>query len=281
MRKLGLGINFGMPEVSDEERIRHIAEVGFDAAFTDWKGGGYIDRMAELFRKNSLIFQSVHAPFKRVDRLWSEGDEGEDALRELCDCLDDCAANKVGIMVCHVWIGFGEEHPNDIGIERFARLLKRAEELGVTVAFENTEGEKYLEKVRDDLFSHPNAGFCIDTGHEMCYNRSQDMIGKYGKGGKLVATHLNDNMGITGKKITWHDDAHLLPGDGVGDWHGVAARLCGVGYDGILTSELTVKSKPERTVNDIYRGLDCRTYVRTAYERASRIAGYMDEIRPV
>lgn len=35
----------------------------------------------------------------------------------------------------------------------------------------------------------------------MCVNYSHDLITEYGD--KLIATHLNDNMKMTGDEITW------------------------------------------------------------------------------
>ena len=274
-RLLGMGMGFGRGDVPAEARLEYIAAAGFDATFCGWNPDGDLAATARLIREAGLILQSVHAPFNTVDRMWKRGKEGDEVLNMLCRCLDDCAEAGAPIMVSHVWIGFGRQRPTKIGIERFARLLDHAEKCGVRVAFENTEGEKYLELIRDELFSHPAAGFCIDTGHEMCYNYSEDMITKYGKDGKLIATHINDNLGITGDEITWLDDAHLLPFDGVGDWQGVADRLLSVGYDGIIMSELTTKSKPHRNTHDIYNKLDCEGFVRLAYERMSRFASLM------
>ena len=269
---LGMGMGFGRGDVPAAERLEYIASAGFDATFCGWDPDKGLSDTARLIRKSGLILQSVHAPFNTVDRMWKRGTAGDEVLNMLCRCLDDCAEYGAPVMVSHVWIGFGRQRPTKIGVERFARLLDHAAACGVRVAFENTEGEKYLELIRNELFSHSAAGFCIDTGHEMCYNHSEDMISKYGADGKLIATHINDNLGITGNSITWLDDAHLLPFDGVGDWQGVADRLSAVGYEGILMSELTVKSKPDRHTHDIYADLDCEGFVRLAYERMSRLA---------
>lgn len=274
-RLLGMAMDFGRGEVSADKRLGYIAEAGFDATFCGWSPNSDLAATAALIKKHGLILQSVHAPFNKVNLLWSRKKEGNEVLDMLCRCVDDCAAVGAPIMVCHVWIGFGRQRPNMTGIKRFTALLDHAHKMGVKVAFENTEGEKYLELVRDCLFSHPAAGFCIDTGHEMCYNYSRDLITKYGADGKLIATHINDNEGITGKTIFWLDDAHLLPFDGVGDWQGVADRLSAVGYDGILMSELTTKSKPGRNTHDIYADLSCRDYVFLAYERMARFAELM------
>ena len=114
-----------------------------------------------------------------------------------------------------------------------------------------------------------NVGFCIDTGHEMCYNFSRDLIGKYGE--YLIATHLNDNMGITNPpEITFLDDAHLLPFDGIADWNGIADRLNKCGYDGILTFELNAKGRIGDCPNRIYDSLSFEQYVNLAFERAVR-----------
>ena len=277
--KLGLGIDFGMPEISAPDRIKIIADVGFDSVFTGYGGTRKLEALANEIEKNNLIYQSVHAPFKRIDKMWKRSLETKAVFDELASCVRDCGRFGIGIMICHVWIGFLRERPNVTGIRNFAALLDIAEKSNVKIAFENTEGERYLECLFEKLGDHPSLAFCIDTGHELCYNRGRDMIGKYGRDGKLVATHLNDNLGVTGKKITWLDDAHLLPFDGVCDWDNCAKRLVDVGYSGILTSELTVKSKPDRHENERYSSLSCEEYVKLAYERALRIAKMTDAQR--
>ncbi len=262
--------------VSPADLIPMVKAAGFDGCFFDATGKhGAVAEIAPKIKEGGLIFQSVHAPFSKMNKMWEPGDEGDAALAELIACAEDTARYGVPIMVTHVFIGFGEEHPNDLGVQRFGKVVKRAEELGIKIAFENTEGEKYLELIRDNLFSSPAAGFCIDTGHEMCYNRSEDMISKYGQNGKLFCTHLNDNMGITGPEIFWHDDAHLLPFDGVADWDGIANRLKNVGYDGILTMELTTLNKPNRNTHDRYVPLSPLEFLSLAHEKVLKFAEKM------
>ena len=92
--------------------------------------------------------------------------------------------------------------------------------------------------------------------------------GKYAD--KLICTHLNDNMGQTGDSITWLDDSHLLPFDGVADWNKIAERLNKAGYKGDLTFELTSKSKPERNTHDRYADLDFTGFAALALEKAKK-----------
>lgn len=275
--KLGLGIDFGITELSADERIKIIADAGFDSVFSGWRPGTDLCALAKTVSDCGLIYQSVHAPFGKVNLMWEEGEGGDAVLAELCRCVRECADAGVGIVVSHVWIGFCDEHPNETGVRRFSELVRLAESLGVKIAFENTEGELYLARIRDSLFQSPAAGFCIDTGHEMCYNGRRDMINAFGGGGKLFATHLNDNFGKTGQDITWYDDSHLIPFDGSADWENIAKRLSGVGYNGILTCELKTKSKPERDTHRIYEGLDCAGFVRLAHKRAAEFAAMLQK----
>ena len=44
--KLGLGIGFGMPEIPDADRIKIIAESGFDSVFTGYGGTRKLEALA-------------------------------------------------------------------------------------------------------------------------------------------------------------------------------------------------------------------------------------------
>ena len=106
----------------------------------------------------------------------------------------------------------------------------------------------------------------------MCYNRSRDMLALYGD--RLVCTHINDNLGIRNfdGNITWTDDLHLLPFDGIADWDNIADRLNAHGYNGTLTFELNRESKPDRHDNDRYASMDDADYFARAYAAACRFA---------
>ena len=140
------------------------------------------------------------------------------------------------------------------------------------IAFENTEGEQFLRAVMERFGDSDAVGFCLDTGHEMCYNHSRDMLSLYGK--KVLMTHLNDNLGISdfdGQTI-WTDDLHLLPFDGIANRQRIVERLEEHGYDGIYNFELNKTSKGDRHDNDIYTKMTTPEYINEAYKRACRVA---------
>lgn len=267
MRKLVINGDLGFNKTSDE-MIEAIAKAGWDGIFTGWNENVRSAETAKRIREAGLIYQSVHAPFDKCHYLWEEEEKGDEEFKRLVRCLRDCAEAEVPLVVMHAIIGMQKNSPCDRGIKRFEGLLDEAKSLGIKIAVENTEGECYLEMIMNKLHDHPALGFCIDTGHEMCYNYSRDLINKYGD--KLIATHLNDNMKITGEEITWLDDSHLMPFDGLADWQNIADRLNNVGYAGPLTFELTSLGKPGRNTHAIYDNLDADGFLALALEKAKK-----------
>ena len=256
-------------ELPVPEQIKLFRKIGFDGFFADYTSRADIKAQKKIADEIGMIYQSVHAPFGRMKEMW---ETGEEAAAELIDCLRACAENGIPMMVAHTFIGFQDHSPNERGLENFGKVVVEAERLGVKVAFENTEGEEYLAAVMERFGSSPAVGFCWDTGHEMCYNHSKDMLALYGD--NLIATHLNDNLGIRDYEgeTTWIDDLHLLPFDGIADWNHIVERLNRCNYNGILTFELNRWSKPDRHENDFYKEMPIEQYLTLAYMRACRVA---------
>lgn len=274
MRKLVINADLGF-DFTTSEMIDKAAEAGWDGVFTGWNEECGNKQIAAKIKDAGLLYQSVHAPFGHADSLWEEDEQAECEFDRQIRCLRNSAECGVPIVVMHAIIGMKKNSPSDIGIERFARLLDEAAALGIKIALENTEGECYLEKIFTELHDHHALGFCIDTGHEMCYNYSRDIIGKYGD--RLIATHLNDNMKMSGEELTWLDDSHLMPFDGLADWDKIAARLNLAGYAGPLTFELTCKNKPGRHTHDIYSSLDADGFLQLARSKAETFREIIDK----
>ena len=268
--KLCLGVAKGFG-IDTEAQIRLFHQTGFEGFFTVWEED--IQKCRALADELGMEYQSVHAPFKKVAKIWQGSEEAEDAVDELMLCVRDCAAAGVPIMVCHAYIGFEpSDGPSSDGIERFRKVVDEAKRLGVKVAFENTEGEEYLAALMNAFKEYDNVGFCWDTGHQMCYNAETDMIALYGD--RLICTHINDNLGIRdyGGKITYHDDLHLLPFDGIGDWNEITSKLNKCGYNDTLTFELKIQNSKNRFDNEKYQNISIEQYIAEAYARACRVA---------
>ena len=259
---------------SISEIIRLYAALGIDGFFTPWEKGK-ISEWARTANDTGMFYQSVHAPFGEIAELWhGERNKAEAVLSELTECLEECSENSVPIMVSHVYIGdFNTVGvPSGEGLERFSRLIRRADTLGVSIALENTEGEEYLDALFRNFGGERSVGFCIDSGHEQCYNRGKDLLALYGD--KLIATHINDNLGVCDPAglITWRDDLHLMPYDGIIDWSAFAGRLKKCGYSGPLTFEMKRKSVGGRHENDAYAAMPYEEYIAECFSRAKKFA---------
>lgn len=273
-RRLCLGVSEAF-DCGIKEQIALFSKIGFDGFFVEWKRGMDLHELREAADASGMLFSSVHAPFYRMADMWESDGRADEAVDELLECLEACAECNVPIMVCHVFIGFDRHEPNEVGIANFRRVVRRAGELGIKLAFENTEGEEYLFAIMGAFKDQSHVGFCWDTGHELCYNHGKDMLSFFGD--RLFYTHINDNLGIKDYdgKITWLDDLHLLPFDGITDWAYVAERLARHGFAGELTLELCKKSKPDRHENDAYTRMDITEYLSEAYKRACRVAALL------
>ena len=265
-----LGINLmGGTGLSVDGHVAMLKRIGWDGFFTGWERN-LLSEYEAAAEKYGMIWQSVHAPFHQVRYLWNEGELGEQVTAELIECVRDCAAHNVPVMVIHPFIGFEEHDPTEVGLANFGRIIEAADSLGVRLGFENVEGEEYLAAIFEKYAGHPSLGFCLDTGHELCYNRGKDMLAQYGHA--LCHTHFNDNIGVTGEDIFWTDDLHLVMGDGIADFADVMARIRKTGYVGPLMCELSFANKPGKNTHDGYAAMGHEKFYEFAMERMREIA---------
>lgn len=268
---LSLSNGFGIPY---EEQITLFKKTGFEGCAIDLsdKDADAVAIASKIIEEN-MIIPYLHAPFNKSDDMWMEGEIGDIALVELLDCLELCSKLEIPAMVTHAFIGFDSDNiPTDIGIARYGALAVRAKELGIKLALENTEGEEYLFALMEKLKDIDSVCFCWDSGHELCYNYGKDLLALFGD--RLAVTHINDNLGIKDfdGKITYIDDLHLLPFDGITDWNEAAKKLVRCGFNGPISFELSTVSKPNRHENDKYAAMPIESYIAEAYNRACRFA---------
>ena len=275
MYKQRIGISFAKSyDLAIGEMLQIIKNVGFDGISPVWKSGAELADIVEIAEKLGLEVQSLHAPFAKAADMWSrEENVLLPAKTELKRVIDDCVKFHIPVVVAHVWIGFDYKFDlNSLYYENFEEIVGYAKEHNVKIAFENTEGIEYLRALMAHFKGDETVGFCWDSGHEMCYNYSEDLLAEVGD--RLMMTHLNDNLGISrfDGKIHWTDDLHLLPFDGIADWDDNIQRLRTARRQPILNFELNVTSKPNRHENDIYAKMDPTQYFTEAYKRACKIA---------
>ena len=251
-----------------------LADIGFDAISPIWHPGIDLDSISEATVRKGLAIQSIHAPFYKSADIWSDDTAASQAaVDELLAVLEDCRRFHIPVMVVHTWIGFHyTQTPGKTGLFNLKKAVDRATAYGVKIAFENVEGEEFLFAVMDFFKDNDTVGFCWDSGHEMCYNHSQDLLAKYGD--RLIMTHLNDNLGISrfDGETAPTDDLHLLPYDGIADWDYNITRLQASRKQEYLNFELGLSSHQGRHDNDIYAQMPLEQYFCEAYKRACRIA---------
>lgn len=272
-QKIGISVgnNYSIPTT---ELVKILKRIGFDAVSPEWERNVDIDKIITSAKSCGLEIQSLHAPYLKAADLWSRDSAiSEPALDELLDTIKDCKRHSVPIAVVHTWIGFEYEFDkNSLYFDNFEKLVEEAGKAGVKIAFENTEGDEYLFALMEHFSGCDTVGFCWDSGHELCYNHSADLLASFGD--RLIMTHLNDNLGISryDGKTYWTDDLHLLPYDGIADWDYNIDRLKKSNKLDILNFELVINSKPNRLENDIYGQMSIEQYFTEVYKRACRIA---------
>jgi sugar phosphate isomerase/epimerase len=272
-QKIGISIE-NRSDLSVSETLQTIKNVGFDAISPGWQSYSELLEIVKISGALGLEIQSLHAPFGKIANMWSRNENiSSPVKKELFEVIDACAEFHIPIAVMHVWIGFDYQFDEtDLYYNNFDELVRYAEARHVKIAFENTEGIEYLFALMAHFQDNDTVGFCWDSGHQMCYNDSEDLL--FQLGDRLMMTHLNDNLGVSrfDGKIYWTDDLHLLPFDGIADWDDNVRRLIKARYLPILNFELSTHSKPNRHENDVYAQMIPVQYFTEAYKRACRIA---------
>ncbi len=250
--KKGIFINFGF-DLTMRERIDMIKASGFDSVMV-WFGEGDEEATVSYAREQGLYVSNAHLPFKGINKMWEDGEEGDIMTDNFCRLVKLCGALSVPIAVFHVSSTFTPPPYRIIGIERIRRVVETAEKAGVDIAFENLRRLDYLQYVYDNIPSK-RAKFCFDSGHHNYLCPEVDLFERYGD--RLVAVHLHDNFGDY--------DWHMLPFDGNVDFDWVARGLASVGYNGPVSLEV------HQDVHSSYESYTPELFVGEAYKRASKI----------
>ena len=188
------------------ERFLLIKNAGFSATSLWWYDENRNDQ-PDMARKTGLKIDNIHTPFERPNRLWLDGEDGDDYQNLLISCVNDCRIHNISTAVIHLTSFKENVNVTDVGIKRIGKIIDAAEKNQVKLAFENIKTLEHLDKVFN-YFSSSNIGFCWDSGHENWNHPDKNCLELYGD--KLIALHINDNFG--------DGDAHVLPFDGTVNW---------------------------------------------------------------
>lgn len=248
------------------EVIGLLKEAGFSAVSPTWKDAATLARIAGC----DLPIQSLHAPPKGISALWQA--QSCPLLDTMLECVDACARFQIPTLVIHGWQGHDYVFREDaLHYDQFDRIVSYAREKCVQIAFENLEGEEYLNVL---MHRYPDVGFCWDSGHDRCYPHQLDFLKAFGH--RLIMTHLNDNLGRRAPTPASTDDLHYLPGDGNGDWQQILQRLKSAAPQNTLNFE--IKIAPRCPADDLYSRLRLEDFIALAAQRAKQIAAMYSEI---
>jgi len=248
---------FGYRELTHAEGFRLIKQAGFDGVLLWWAtmpDGGNHRKQPELARREALYIENIHANDEHATAIWEDTQEGQAVYEYYLQCIDDCAAFEIATVVIHA--SNGEAPPaSEIGVDRFARLVDKAQRSGVNIALENMRRASQVEQMALLLerFASKHLGFCLDNGHYHArIAHDIDLFARFGH--RLMVLHLSDNHGERGE--------HLLPFDGNIDWPVQMRAIASTGYQGPTTLEV---------VNEGYQDAAPAEFLALAYERAKRL----------
>ena len=252
------------------QAVEMLCDAGFSAISPVWSKELPLEDLTTCTDRLGMTIQSVHAPHRGQPILWDTNDPLRDTtLQQFLDCIHDCAKFGVPMAVLHGWQGLGYTFPDTpLDFSAFDRIVDLAEEKQTCIAFENLEGEEYLQALLERYRDRPHVGYCWDSGHDHCYPHQLDFLKSFGD--RLIMTHIHDNFGTRGVPTTL-DDLHLLPGDGNIHWESNIRRLKDLPRQKILNFELKKLCKSTDPSDRIYADLSTQDYFRLAAQRARQI----------
>ncbi len=184
----------------------------------------------------------MHGPFFGIDVASIDRNISEYSIRCLIHGLEVTSALGGSVMVMHT--GYlpqfsrgGKRHWFRNWAERMPQVAEKAEELGVTLALENTWDD------RPEILLHlaglipgDNVRFCLDTGHVNTFSRLPLKTWWKAIGDRVVVVHLHDNDGSS--------DDHMTPGKGTFDFRELADCLAGLDKLPLLDIEVDFSRAP-------------------------------------
>jgi sugar phosphate isomerase/epimerase len=238
-----------------EDIINLIKEAGFHSVMTWWEDiDGSKERQPGIIKKAGLKLENTHFNFKNVNSIWENTIDGEEIFNTYYSNIGDCRIYEIPTAVMHVTAGETPPPYNQLGLDRFKRLIEKAEKDNINIALENVRNPEYLDYIFESIKSD-RLKFCYDSGHENCFTPNMDFLSKYGD--RLIALHLHDNDGFC--------DQHLFPFKGSVNWRYIMEKLKRLEYKGPLAFELDTQ------YFDVLKEYTPREYLSEAIKRAKML----------
>ena len=260
MRKIGINMH-AKKGLSAADFAKAARGLGFSTVFSLPKEQEVMLENANALAAAGMSYETLHAPFKGINAIWQEGEEGNEMLLKMMDCVDFCVTVGAPIAVVHLSSGDNPPPPTDVGRGRFIRLVDYAIGKGIKIAFENQRKLHNISWSFEEFRDTETVGFCWDCGHESCFTPGRRYMPLFGD--RLVCTHIHDNLGI------YNADQHLLPFDGQIDFSYVANAIKESGYTGSLMLEIKGNS-------DFYAELSVEAFLERAAVSVKRLRKMID-----
>lgn len=238
-----------------EDRIAAIKKAGFDSVCLDFDekqiGDAIWENQVKLTHKYELPIENVHLSGSGMTSVWSEGEKGDFVVERLIEELKRMSDFGIKIGVAHVTWGYTvPPAPSNLALDRYMRAVKVAENLGISLAIENSVFAEHVCYLLDNIHS-PNFGFCYDSGHEFAFTPNIDYLELYAD--RIIAMHLHDNDG--------KNDMHAFPFTQSIDWNKKIKQLKNTTY---FNQMITLESSFPH--DDVYEGFAA------SYEVAKKMA---------
>lgn len=210
-------INFDSTPLPDKHRAELIKNAGFNNVFLWWSrtDGMNFDRV-DTVRNANLGIETAHTDFWGVNNIWLDNLEGKEHFDYYLRAIPEAREAGIPTLIIHLSSGNTPPAVNELGLDRFHRMIACAEDNGIILAFENLRIVSYLDTLLASTDS-PYAKFCFDVGHENIYNGGKGVFEKHSD--RIAAFHIHDNHATS--------DEHLLPFDGNIDWKRIMKRISG------------------------------------------------------
>ena len=203
-----------------------------------------LKRQRELIERHGLTVSQAHAPWRHpVQDATPEGRAfWTEAMKKAIYGTHVLGSTRFVVhpLMPYFDTGEGKDEVWSLNETFAAELADYAKQYGVTVCVENLPFPAYplttVEQVCElvDKLNRENLKVCLDMGHAAIFYGADVGAAVRYIGKRLEAVHVHDNMG--------KEDQHLIPGDGIIDWDGVASALKEIAFDGVVSLETSAKN---------------------------------------